>query len=315
MPLSYRDPLNRAVHVDGRWFRVARAQSVAALDEFGRTALHRDLVAKGGLPAFAAMPLDDPELRQGIERVLGRALDGEDSVFSVATARPVTYPWEWSDVRLAAAGEFLLDLRLQLLDIGCDLQDASAHNVVFCGGKPMLIDVGSIIRWDGEPTWIGFRQFVEHFINPLAISGSSAVSSADLWRMNPLTGMSSQAARCLMGRLQRLQPRLAMVQRYATPSDGEMPRRQQLTDVKLAKKVAIQQTLTLKKLLTGLRRSSLATSSTWGGYHQRGHYTAQQLEVKRTGTGLCTETSQTRRLLRGSWGQRHLHREPHLSKS
>ena len=49
------------------------------------------------------------------------------------------------------------------------LRDASAYNVQFDRGRPILIDALSFERWRrGEP-WVAYRQFCEHFLAPLAL--------------------------------------------------------------------------------------------------------------------------------------------------
>ena len=81
----------------------------------------------------------------------------------------VSYPYEWSFGMLRDAA--LLTLRAQTAAAadGFTLRDASAYNVQFENGKPILIDTLSFERAEpGEP-WIAYRQFCEHFLAPLAL--------------------------------------------------------------------------------------------------------------------------------------------------
>ena len=48
------------------------------------------------------------------------------------------------------------------------LKDCSVYNIQFHQGRPIFIDTLSFeIYRDGDP-WIGYRQFCEHFLAPLA---------------------------------------------------------------------------------------------------------------------------------------------------
>ena len=81
----------------------------------------------------------------------------------------VSYPYEWSFSQLKDAA--LATLRIQKLSMqkGMTLKDASAYNIQFHNGKPMLIDILSFEKYrDGEP-WIAYRQFCQHFLAPLAL--------------------------------------------------------------------------------------------------------------------------------------------------
>ena len=52
----------------------------------------------------------------------------------------VSYPYEWSFSQLKEAALLTLDLQSRALDAGMRLQDASAYNVQFDAGRPILMD-------------------------------------------------------------------------------------------------------------------------------------------------------------------------------
>ena len=57
------------------------------------------------------------------------------------------------------------------------LKDCSVYNIQFHQGRPIFIDTLSFeIYRDGEP-WIGYRQFCEHFLAPLALAKPDRSSS------------------------------------------------------------------------------------------------------------------------------------------
>ena len=81
----------------------------------------------------------------------------------------VSYPYEWSFSQLKEAALLTLQLQARALDAGMRLKDASAYNVQFDDGRPVLID--SLSFEVAEPTepWPAYRQFCEHFLAPLAL--------------------------------------------------------------------------------------------------------------------------------------------------
>jgi SAM-dependent methyltransferase len=121
----------------------------------------------------------------------------------------VSYPWEWCFGELRDAA--LLTLRIQdaALDHGMTLKDASAFNVQFTGGAPVLIDTLSFERYQpGEP-WIAYRQFCQHFLAPLLLAGTVDARLAGLWRAH-LDGIPLDLAARLLPRSTWLRPGAAL---------------------------------------------------------------------------------------------------------
>lgn len=93
---------------------------------------------------------------------------------AVAIIRPrplnfISYPYEWSFSQLKDAALLTLELQLRALDAGMRLKDASAYNIQFDAGRPILIDTLSFeVAAPTEP-WPAYRQFCEHFLAPLAL--------------------------------------------------------------------------------------------------------------------------------------------------
>lgn len=284
MPLSFRDPENSALQFNGAWYRLASGRSAEELTEFRMTNLYTDLTQEAAIPAFE-MSVNSEQLVDGCIKLNAlRKPEGTLTVFSVDTVSHVTYPWEWSNRRLFEAGVFLLALRERLLTAGFDLKDAFAHNITFVNGKPILVDLGSITRWDNRPTWVAFRQFVEQFINPLAISANSSFASSDLYRINRLAGIHSLNARRTMRFRHRLSPRLALVQKIATPSKTtkKFVDFDKQSDSVLALRATTRQSQNLAKCLSQIYGWINPTMSTWREYSKREHYFIDDLERKKS---------------------------------
>ncbi|MEA2498843.1 MAG: hypothetical protein QOH26_1248 [Actinomycetota bacterium] len=81
----------------------------------------------------------------------------------------ISYPYEWSFGQLKDAALATLRIQKVALDKGMSLRDASAYNIQFHRGRPVLIDTLSFeVLQEGEP-WVAYRQFCQHFLAPIAL--------------------------------------------------------------------------------------------------------------------------------------------------
>jgi hypothetical protein len=81
----------------------------------------------------------------------------------------ISYPYEWSFGQLKDAALATLSIQKRAIRQGMSLKDASAYNIQFHKGKPVLIDTLSFETYpEGEP-WVAYRQFCQHFLAPLAL--------------------------------------------------------------------------------------------------------------------------------------------------
>ena len=81
----------------------------------------------------------------------------------------ITWPHEWSPGQRRAAAIATLDAQLIALEHDLILRDASAFNVQFVKGRPILIDTLSFGRRVEDAPWIAYGQFCRHFLAPLAL--------------------------------------------------------------------------------------------------------------------------------------------------
>ncbi len=95
----------------------------------------------------------------------------------------ISYPYEWSFGELKDAALATLSVQRRALKVGMSLKDASAYNIQFLRGKPMLIDTLSFEMYkEGEP-WVAYRQFCQHFLAPLALMALKDVRLNQLLRV------------------------------------------------------------------------------------------------------------------------------------
>lgn len=81
----------------------------------------------------------------------------------------ISYPYEWCFSQLKDAALLTLKIQFAAIEHGMSLKDASAYNIQFVDGQPILIDTLSFEKYDSDQPWIAYRQFCQHFLAPLAL--------------------------------------------------------------------------------------------------------------------------------------------------
>lgn len=82
----------------------------------------------------------------------------------------ISYPYEWTFAMLKDAALLTLQIQKIALEYGMSLKDASAFNIQFLKGKPLLIDTLSFETYEEGKPWVAYKQFVEHFLCPLSLA-------------------------------------------------------------------------------------------------------------------------------------------------
>ncbi|MHB1455511.1 MAG: methyltransferase domain-containing protein [Armatimonadota bacterium] len=96
----------------------------------------------------------------------------------------VSYPYEWSMSQLKDAALTTLYIQRTALKYGMSLKDASAYNIQFVDGVPMLIDTLSFDIYRENEPWIAYGQFCRHFFAPLALMKYVNLQSGVLLRLH-----------------------------------------------------------------------------------------------------------------------------------
>ncbi len=166
---SFRDPAGRLFVADGIVYRRIDAPGREAYDRLMQSGLYDALIRDGLLVAH-----DD----------LGPSADhpGAHTVIRPEQVPMVSYPYEWCFSQLQDAALVTLRAQRRALELGMSLKDASAYNVQFLRGRPILVDTLSFEPHRPRP-WFAYRQFCQHFYAPLLLA--SAVD-ARLTRLSQL---------------------------------------------------------------------------------------------------------------------------------
>lgn len=151
-PASFRDPSGFVFIREGRAWRAIDPSYLPHYEKLMGSGLYDQLVKKGWL--LPHEEVKEPEA--GPYRIL---LPQQVACWS--------YPYEWSFGQLKDAALLTLRVNQQALQQDMILKDASAYNIQFVEGRPVLIDTLSFGPYEEGQAWKAFRQFCEHFLYPL----------------------------------------------------------------------------------------------------------------------------------------------------
>lgn len=168
LPSSYKDPSGFLFLRDGILYRQINTIYKEHYDLFCSSGLFKSLVRAGLLISH-----EDVSLQYA-------ASPDAYKVIKPALVPFVSYPYEWCFSELKEAALLTLYIEKRCLEHGMSLKDASAYNIQFLGSRPIFIDTLSFARYqEGEP-WIGYRQFCQHFLAPLALMSYTDIRLSQL---------------------------------------------------------------------------------------------------------------------------------------
>ncbi|MBW1862699.1 MAG: SAM-dependent methyltransferase [Deltaproteobacteria bacterium] len=168
---SFRDPSGFIFHHDGSIYRQINLNYKVNYDHLIASNLYDVLVAEELLIPHKEVDLSFSEF------------EGAYKIIQPEKIPFISYPYEWCFTQLKDAALTTLSIQKKSLEFGMSLKDSSAYNIQFTKGKPVLIDTLSFEKYkDGQP-WIGYRQFCQHFLAPLALMSYTDVRLNKLFRV------------------------------------------------------------------------------------------------------------------------------------
>ena len=154
---SFRDPNGFLFYENGTLFRAVNRLYQQNYDYLITSGLYHKLVADNLL-----VPHREVELPAGKRDDAYKIIQPELVPF-------ISYPYEWCFSQLKDAALTLSSIQKQALKCNMVLKDASAYNIQFFKGKPILIDTLSFEIYKENQPWVAYRQFCQHFLAPLAL--------------------------------------------------------------------------------------------------------------------------------------------------
>lgn len=160
-PGSFRDRSNKIYYADHKILRGVSGDALESWQAFSKTDVFLNLIRDEKI--IATREEDDPTLKSLI------LAEGWQGVLRHERIPFVSYPYEWPFGMLKDAALLHLNILKASLRDGWILKDASAYNVQWLGAHPTFIDITSFETYrDGMP-WVGYRQFCQMFLIPLAL--------------------------------------------------------------------------------------------------------------------------------------------------
>lgn len=274
---SFRDPSGFLFRREGVLFRQVNQKYKAEYDQLTQSGLYAKLVKAGLL-----IPHKEVEIGAEQPEIAYRILQPELVSF-------ISYPYEWSFGQLKDAALTTLAITRQALELGMLLKDASAYNIQFHHGKPVLIDTLSFeIYQEGRP-WVAYRQFCQHFLAPLALMAFSDVRLNQLLRVY-IDGIPLDLASRLLPGKTRLNFGLAShIHLHASAQKRYADQAVEKASVeKRISKLSLLGLLdNLDSTVRGLKWAP--AGSEWGEYYDATNYTREAFELKKSLVSACVE--------------------------
>ena len=264
---SFRDPSGFLFQHQGTLYRQVNKSCEADYDLLRSSSLYDLLTEKGLLIPHHEVSLD---LARSDDAV--RILEPELVPF-------ISYPYEWCFSQLKDAA--LATLRIQRLALkkGMSLKDASAYNIQFHEGRPVLIDTLSFTAYQEDTPWVAYRQFCQHFLAPLALMALRDIRLGALLRSN-IDGIPLDLAAGLLPMRTRFSPGLAMhIHAHARSQKKHEDRRSTGKTTKVGRNALLGILDSLKGTVSKLNWSPGGTE--WGEYYDATNYTDSSLQTKK----------------------------------
>lgn len=266
LPSSFRDPSGFLFVRDGVLYRQVNRSFAGEYDRLMTSGLYDALTADGLLVPHREHPPPEDDA------TAYKLLEPEPVPF-------VSYPYEWCFSQLRDAALATLALQRRALEHGMSLRDASAFNIQFLRGRPVLIDTLSFETYaEGRP-WVAYRQFCQHFLAPLALASFADVRLTQLARVF-IDGVPLELASRLLPWRTRL--RLGLASHVHLHARVERKMRGDTAPVTSERRLT-------RAALEGILASLEATirkldwrpeGTVWADYYDQTNYTAEALEHK-----------------------------------
>jgi ribosomal protein L11 methylase PrmA len=267
LPSSFRDPSGFLFRKDRELFRQINRIYQPQYESLLASGLYKFLTDKGWL-----IPHRESKTAPLLPAVAYKVVQPEP-------VRCISYPYEWCFSQLKDAALLTLKIAKAAIRHGMLLKDASAYNIQFHEGKPILIDTLSFDEYaDGEP-WIAYRQFCQHFLAPLALMAHTDVRLNQLMRvyidgipLNLAAKLLPMRTRFFPGLMIHLHVHAGLQEKTASSAGMKESRRRMSRTAMLG---------LIESLLATIRKLQWKASGTeWSEYYEENNYTEISFRAK-----------------------------------
>ena len=265
-PASFRDPSGFVFRQDGRLFRQVNPSYGEDYALLMKSGLYPELVEKGLLLAHREVDLP--------------AAGDAFKIIEPDRVELISYPYEWCFSQLKDAAMATLAIQKLALEHEMTLKDASAYNIQFHQGRPVLIDTLSFERYQEGKPWIAYGLFCQHFLAPLALVSYRDSRLGRLLRSN-IDGIPLDLTSSLLP--SRTRARLPLLMHLHLHARSQSRYADRPVDAAKAAKVSKQSQFALvDSLETGVEKLRWKPGKTeWSDYYDETNYAATAEKDKR----------------------------------
>lgn len=273
-PGSFRDPAGVVFMEGGEVFRQINKSYQRQYDKLISSGLYDALVKDGLLVPHEAT---DKPLPYGAYLII----------------RPqkvpfISYAYEWCFGQMRDAALTTLKIHRKAIDYGMMLKDASAFNIQFMSGRPLMIDTLSFEMYREGSPWVAYGQFCRHFLAPLYLMSYVDVRLSQLLRCY-IDGIPLDLTSRLLGSkggVSALQHIKWHAKASTKNADAAKTNIKQMDISKFAHTAMID---SLIRIVEKLEIKGLVTE--WGEYYKKNNYTDNASENKKAAVSRYLEAA------------------------
>ncbi len=252
---SFRDPSGFLFQKEGILYRQINKSFKENFDLLNSSGLYKKLVDEDLL-----IPHKETDQKDTITSEAYKVIQPKKIPF-------ISYPYEWCFSQLKDAALLTLNINKIAIDHGMSLKDASAYNIQFLDGKPILIDTLSFEKYEEKP-WVAYKQFCQHFLAPLALMSYVDIDLNKLSRVN-IDGIPLPLTSKLLPLKTKLKPGLLIHLHLHASSQkrhADKGEKIQTKNIKLSKRSMLGLIDSLEGAVKGLKWNPKGTE--WGDYYE-----------------------------------------------
>lgn len=260
--LSFRDPLSEVYINDNQIIRRLKQEEKVFFEDLFKKSFYEMMIKNKWIQK------SEIKDKENLTEIIHEKIDN----FTEVT--------EMSSYQLFLSGILTLDIAITSLKNGYMLKDASAWNVVFFRGRPLFLDIGSFQKWDNDKTWIGYGQFVRHFLIPLILNKELKIPISKLF-LSDRDGIYPKDAKNKLGL--KVFKSFSYLEFILAPSliksSKINKKKNNSNNSEINQKILITILGRLKKKLLSLEPLA---SSFWTEYtEKRDHYSTKDIDIKK----------------------------------
>ena len=263
---SFRDPSGFLFHQDNVLYRQINKSYKENYQILVNSGLYENLIKKKLLVSHDEVSLE-PKTDDGFV-----VIKPEKIPF-------ISYPYEWSFSQLKDAALTTLEIQKIAKNHNMMLKDASAYNIQFKNGKPILIDTLSFEKYVEGEYWKAYKQFCQHFFAPLSLMSHKDIRLNQLLRIY-IDGIPLDLTSKLLP--MKTKTTFSILTHIHAHAKSQKHYEGKKIDVKQRKISSRSLDGIIESLYSGIKKMNWATEETeWGNYYSDTNYSEKSFDEKK----------------------------------